>query len=252
LKLGKKEYKDDKRTVKMLRFLDTELHCPTRFDFDRGRSAFPSRMWGNDAYGDCVFAGEMNHLLRVERVETRKTLQASDQDVIQAYQTLTGCRQPDDANDQGYVMLDALNWWRHDGWTVHGHNYTIDAFGELEPSNFKQLRLACYLLHGIEFGFALPRSAQSQTHQGYWDVSEGPDSVPGSWGGHAVFAKRYDANNFYVLTWGREIRVSNAFVARYADEAWAVVDSLNKWRKHDGFNIAALEKYLDQIGAARK
>lgn len=254
MKLGKQEYKFDERTVKLARFMDTAQTAPKKYNFDKGRRAFPLRVWGNDAYGDCVFAAQMNELLRVERIETRHTLPSTDDDVIKTYKTLTGCRAPDDANDQGYVMLDAFNFWRQTGWTVGEANdrqYTISAFGELEPGDIEQLRLGCYLLHGVQFGFSLPRSAQAQTRQGYWDVSTGPGSEPGSWGGHAVYSPQYDQEGFIVKTWGMNVKVSNAFIERYCDEVWCIVDSIDRWRKHSALDIPKLEAYLDEIGATR-
>jgi hypothetical protein len=256
MKLGKQEYKEDSRTVKMAKFIDMTLKAPLKFDFDKGRKPFPARVWGNDAYGDCVFAAQMNELLRVERIETRKTLPAQDQDVIHMYQTLTGCRAPSDENDNGYVMLDAFDNWRKNGWTLAGaesKHYTIDAYGELQVSDPHQLRLGCFLLHGVQFGFRLPRTAQQQTGQGYWDVVENAGSAgnPGSWGGHAVYGKKYDKDNFYVYTWGREIRVTNAFVEKYGDEAWCVVDSFDRWRKHPAVDTQKLLKYLEDIGAIK-
>ena len=255
MKLGKQAYKPDDRTVKMAKFMDLTVKAPGKFDFDHGRKPFPSKVWGNDAYGDCVFAAQMNELLRVERIETRHTLPATDEDVVRTYQALTGCRAPDDANDTGFVMLDALNWWRNTGWMISANEdynqYKIAAFGELDSGDHNQLRLGIYLLHGIQLGFALPRTAQQQTRQGFWDVTDGPGSEPGSWGGHAVYAKRYDNGHVYVKTWGMEIKVSNAFVDKYCDEAWVIVDSVDKWRKHDALDVDKLMQYLDQIGATK-
>jgi len=251
MKLGKQDYKFDARTLKLANFIDTEqLVPPPTFDFDKNRAKFPQRVWGNDAYGDCVLAAQMNHVLRMERLETRHTVHAVDDDVIREYQVLTGCRQPNDANDNGLNMLDALNWWRKDGWTVHGHNYKIDAFGELESQDLNQQRLGTWLFHGIQFGFALPLSAQKQFEQGdIWDVTDGFDARPGSWGGHAVYSKKYTSKGWEVETWGEKQFVTNEFILRYADEVWAPIDALDPWRKTAGFDVAALEAYLVKIGA---
>jgi hypothetical protein len=245
MKLGKQPFRYDKRTALVRDFLDETLTPPSNFDYDKHRAPFPWRMWGNDNLGDCVLADQMNQLLRLERAETRHTLLTSDQDVISTYLAMTG------GQDTGLVMLDTYNWWRNQGWSVHGKNYKIDGFGQLHPDDGRQLRLACYLLHGVSFGFALPLTAQQGTNEGVWDVVSGPGAEPGSWGGHAVYAKRFDRENFYVITWGREVRVTNAFIAAYCDEAWAVVDSLDVWRKHPAFDVQKFEQYLSDIGATR-
>lgn len=247
-KLGKQDHKHDDKTLMMANFMEVPV-VPTKFDLEKNRAPFPVHIWGNNEYGDCVIAAEANALLRMERIETRRTVKAQDADAIKRYKHLTGCNNPGDSNDTGLVILDSMSDWRNNGFPVGAHTFQIAAYGELDPLEHDQLRAGIYLLHGIHFGFALPISAQQQTEQGFWDVTLGVDSAPGSWGGHCVYADKYDEDNIYVWTWGREIRVSNAFVRKYADEAWAVVDNLDKWRKNDHLDVPGLEKALHDIGA---
>src|ERR1051325_11877257 len=202
MKLGKKEYKHDPRTVKLAEVTDIAKPIPSVFDFDKGRAKFPTDTWSNNDYGDCVMAARTNHLLRLERVETRRTPPITRQMVVDKYFQLSG------GVDEGLVILDTMNDWRVNGWDIPTHagtrHYTIDTFGELNSKNPKQLRQGVYFLHGIQFGFSLPISAQSQTRQGYWDIADGPDGEPGSWGGHCGAAFKYDFENIYVKTWGKE------------------------------------------------
>lgn len=252
MRLGKSEHKYDERTLRIARFMLPEIRIPTKFDFDARRRPFATHMWGNDAYGDCVIAGQANHLLRLERVEQRGTIALSDSDAVNRYKQLTGCKNPGDENDTGLYVLDAMRNWRNSGFeqtTKKQRNYKIAAYGELEPEDRHQLRYAIYLLHGIHMGFWLPAAAQGMTSNGYWDYNgeSGPEWQPGSWGGHLVFAKKYDDESVYVMTWGTEVKVSSNFIDKYCDEAWAVVDSLDSWRTKETINVGALEKQLSQI-----
>jgi len=247
-KLGKEDHKADPKTVMLGNYLEIPV-VPGQYDFDKHRRAFPDRMWGNDHYGDCVIAAESNHLLRMERIEQRRTIKLVDQDAVNRYKHLTGCKAPGDPNDHGLVMLDTMKDWRNNGYQTSAKKYNIAAYGELDPADVHQLRAAIYLLGGIHFGFALPMSAQEQTAHGYWDVTTGPDSRAGSWGGHAVFACKYDTENIYVWTWQMEIKVSNAFVKKYCDEVWGVVDDFDRWIKSDHLDVKKLIAYLHQIGA---
>jgi len=246
MKLGKKEYKHDPKTVKLGSVLDADYAIPSVFDFDKGRAAFPQSAFGNIEHGDCVMVTRTNQLLRLERVETRRTVPITTRMVLDKYFELTG------GSDDGLVMLDTNRDWRTNGWDVKTHagtrHYTIDAFGELDTNNPKQLRQGIYLLHGTQLGVALPISAQAQTDEGYWDVDDGPDGEPGSWGGHAILAYRYDHENLYVKSWGKTIRVTERFIAKYADEAWAVVDSFDTWR--EALDVEKLKKILSDIGAS--
>lgn len=251
LRLGKQEYEHDALTLFMARFVLPDIRVPAKFDFDKGRTALPIRMWGNDAWGDCVIAGEANHLLRLERIEQRRTIPLHDDDVISRYKTLTGSASPGDANDNGLVILDTMRNWHHEGFATKTRNYTIAAYGELEPNDRAQLRMAIYALHGIHLGLALPRAAQAMTREGVWhyEGQSGPMWRPNSWGGHLVYSKAFDSNSLEILTWGEKIKVTNEFIEKYADEAWTVVDSFDSWRVKQTVNVEALLAKLRQISS---
>src|SRR5581483_5120269 len=223
-RLGKQPYEADARTLKMVHFLDTTTTQPSSWNFDSTRKPFPIHMWGNDQWGDCVLAGRANHTLRLERVEHKTTPIISDQDVINEYKTLTGSQSPGDANDNGLVVLRAMQEWRSVGWPIHTQAnqpfvQKIDAYGELDPSNLDLLKKAMWMLNGIHIGLSLPITAQAQFDQGVWDVvpNAGSDGEPGSWGGHLVFAKRYNTKGIYCLSWAKEVLMTNAFIEKYCD-----------------------------------
>lgn len=256
VRLGKQEYLHDDRTLRMARFLLPEIRTPSHFDFDKNRAAFPFRMWGNDAYGDCVIAGRCNQIIRLERVEQRRTVSLLDDDAISEYKRLTGCASPGDSHDTGLVVLEAMRDWKNVGMQTDGkvgirspRNYSIYAYGELEPTDHGQLRTAIYAMHGIHMGFWLPVAAQQMTRQGVWDYhgETGSEWQPGSWGGHLVFSKAYDADGVEILTWGQKVKVTWNFIDKYCDEAWAIVDNADSWRVKQTINVAELDSTLRQI-----
>lgn len=254
MRLGKQDYEHDPRTVALGSLLKTPAGIPPHYNFDMARTPIPIKVWGNDKWGDCVMAGRANHLLRLERLEQRRTVRLNDGQVVEEYQYESAVqfgkspKTAGDPNDQGLIVLQALKYWRNTGWMVNKKNYKIAAYGELDPADTYQLRQAIYLLHGIQFGFALPAAVHGNTS--LWDVGgTEPEWRPGSWGGHLVYAKAYDEKTFEILSWGEKIRVTDAFVRRYCDEVWAVVDSLDPWKKRPEFDVTALEKILHDIGA---
>jgi hypothetical protein len=245
VRLGKQGYVHDDLTLMLARFVLSEIRVPTQFDFDKGRAAFPMRMWGND-------------LLRLERVEQRRTIALYDEDCVAEYKRLTGSQQPEDANDTGLVVLDAMRDWRNNGMETDGRkgvrsarNYTIAAYGELEPQDHQQLKMAIYAMHGIHMGFWLPVAAQRMTSGGMWDYNgeAGGEWQPGSWGGHLVFSKAYDKTGVEILTWGQKVKVTWNFIDKYCDEAWAVVDSFDTWRTKQTIDVGALIKKLTEISS---
>ena len=252
VRLGKHDYKFDEKTLKLARFISPTVVVPHRYDFDKGRSAFPLEMWGNDQWGDCVKVAQVNEIIRLERLEQRRTLRVQAGDVVTAYRAQTGATSPGDSNDTGLVMLDNNRLWRKQGFPFTGKLFKVCAFGELDPHDGQQLRAAVFLLHGVQFGFALPRACQQMGTTWDYPASKptGPEWQPGSWGGHAVFSKRYDDGGMEVLTWGEKVYVTNSFIDRYCDEAWAVVDDFDQWRKRPEIDINGIIGHLTEIGAS--
>jgi hypothetical protein len=190
-RLGKQAHKHDDRTLMLSRFFLPDFHVPSRYNFDKGKRPIPSRVWGNDRWGDCVIAGEANHLLRLERIEQRRTIVMADQDAIDRYKALTGAQRAGDDRDEGLVVLDTMRDWRNNGWTLHGHTFKIDAYGEIQPNDREQLRMANYIFHGVHLGFALPAACQQMVHTWDYNGEKGAEWQPGSWGGHLVYSKAF-------------------------------------------------------------
>jgi hypothetical protein len=92
MKLGKKPYEHDPKTAKLAEFLDLTAVAPSTFDFDKGRAKFPTDTWSNNDYGDCVMAARTNHLLRLERSETRRTVPITKDMVVKKYFERFGAR----------------------------------------------------------------------------------------------------------------------------------------------------------------
>lgn len=233
--------KKDNRTVQLSDFVKVDAAgAPASWDFDKGRKPFPAHMWGNDQYGDCEVAGRANYLLRLQRSQTRTTPGISDEDVIALYKQMTGCVSPGDNNDSGLTTLDNLGQWRN-GWSItkdwqiggnQTRDYKLSAYGLVDHKNAQLLRTCMYLFSGVLYGINLPITAQAQTEQGQpWDVvsGAGSNSDPGSWGGHCVYSKKYDDKTTPVLTWQREVVMTDAFKDAYVEEAYCVVDAFDTW-----------------------
>ena len=257
MRLGKKEHRYDERTLRLVAEgvfdVPLDVKIPQSWDFDAKRSKLPLGLWGNDEYGDCVIVGRGNQLVRNERVETRKTIPLTTEMVVAEYKRLTGTITAGDPNDRGLVVLDALKDW-YAGWELPiykgGRTYGIQAYGELDKYDREQLRAAMYLLNGIQLGIGLPRTAYDQLRRGQaWDDTgtDVPGAQPWSWGGHLVYAKKFDEGGITCITWGVEVYMTNRFIERYCDEVWAVVDKLNsagRW-----IDVDKLLKYLRDVGA---
>lgn len=267
MRLGKKDYHPDPRTARLGQMLapPPSLTIPEKYDFDKARSAFPISAWGNDQWGCCVIAGRANHMLRLERIERRRTLALTPPDVVAEYkaeclrQMGVAPVSAGDSNDNGLYVIEAIKDWRGAGWPVmltrRSKNPTtqkVAAYGEINKADRSEIRAAIFLLHGVQMGLSLPNTAARQLTNGQaWSVEPGNDPATqrGSWGGHLVYCKRFDAGGIYCMTWGREVYMTNEFVERYCDECWAVVDDLDGLTSRY-LDVQAMLQHLRDVGAS--
>jgi hypothetical protein len=225
-KLGKAPAKRDQRNLKFATLLRAAPSLPSSYDFDLSHSGIPTPMFANDVYGDCVIAGRAHQTLRFEDIEQGSVLMIKDKDVLKEYLKETG------GEDTGLIVLDSLKLWRHKGWKVGRHSLKIQAFSEVQPTNHEEVRQAIFADVGIGFGVQLPNSAKAQIQTGQpWDVTSGRDAVPGSWGGHYVYVPGYTPSGPVCVTWGRKQQMTWAWLDKYCDEAYAIFDAKNRFKK---------------------
>jgi hypothetical protein len=225
-KLGKAPARRDKRNLKFATLLRAAPALPSSYDFDTSHPGIPTPMFANDEYGDCVIAGRAHQTLRFEDIEQGSVLMIKDKDVLREYLKETG------GADTGLVVLDSLNRWRQKGWKVGKHTYKIHAYAEVDVVQHDQIRQAVFADVGIGLGLQLPNSAKEQIQTGQpWDVTTGPDSTPGSWGGHYVYVPGYMPSGPVCVTWGRKQQITWAWLDKYCDEAYAIFDAKNRFKK---------------------
>ncbi len=238
MKLGKLPPKHDLRTLRFSRYAQSLPPAPASCDWSKKVPGWP--MLGNDAYGDCTFAGAA-HMSQCWADNAGRSFTPDDRAVVAEYLSFTG------GQDTGCVELDVLKKWRADG--IVGHK--IGAFAALEPAAHEPLKQTVWLFGGAYLGLALPLSAENQS---VWDVPpQGPvgRGSPGSWGGHCVPVVAYDATGPIVVTWGETKRMTWAFYDAYVDEAYAILaqDFLSDANAApNGFDIAALAADLALVG----
>ena len=220
--LGKNPAVFDRRTLKLSAYLDVPQLPPLPAELDWFKKVSKFTPAGNLDYGDCVVAGAAHMRQTWTANAGRHEVITPDQTVINQYLKLTG------GQDTGLDLLSFLNHWRQKG--IFGGE-KIGAFVSVNPRKITQMQYANWLFGGIYLGIMLPVSAQKQK---VWDVpSGGPvdDGEPGSWGGHCVDCGRASNAGYSVATWGDIQRITPAFMATYADEAYAVLSL-------DWFNVS--------------
>jgi len=248
IKLGKLAARHDARTLQFANYLKaTALPAPPKLeDWTKKVRKWPMML--NDNIGDCTCACAGHMIEEWTTYAHAPGYTPTDQQILQAYEAVSGYTPGDPNSDNGAVILDVLNYWRQTG--IAGH--PITAFVSLEPKNHGQVEDAVYLFGNCYIGVQLPLSAQNQK---VWSVPPGGpigQGAPGSWGGHAIPIVEYDARGVTVITWGEKLRATWNFLDTYCDEAYAVLSA--DWiaandQAPNNFDLAQLNTDLGQIGA---
>lgn len=256
VRLGRLPLKTTRRALQFSDFFRF-VELPKNMLYWQKRTPIPLRSYGNRQYGDCTRAKQAVAATRMERLEQRRTVNIPDAEVIRVYTEMSDRLYG--GGDNGAYEDDALNEWRDPAKTfkdADGHPYTIDAYLRINALNHDELRagLALAGAKGIAICLNLPIAFSRILPPAAWDVPAGQALVgewmPGSWGGHSMWATGYDERGLWVdHTWDREPQlITWEAAAVYVDEAHLVIDSVDTWRKKS-VNVDATRGLADVADA---
>lgn len=171
-------------------------------------------MMGNDQYGDCVIAME-GHLMMVRTANASSIIVPSTSDILGLYTAETGFNPSDPATDQGTNMSDDAEYMVTHG--ILGHK--ADAIASIDPGNQDHLKWCNQLFGGCAIGINVPQSMMDQFQNGQPLDDIGDRNYLG---GHGIPIVHYDGTYFYVVTWGKRVPATPAFVKAYTEEAHAL------------------------------
>lgn len=256
-KLGKRPAIIDPRTLQLGKYLLSTLPpAPPAVDYTMGIKDFSMML--NDALGDCVIAA-IGHAQQIFSAAARSFADTPPDSVILAgYENWCGYVPGKPRTDQGCYEISVLNAWRKSSF----YSYSLSMYADPNPRNLAEIKQAIHLFGGVFLGIQLPVSVQGLS---VWDVSSGPDAVPGSWGGHAVWVCAYRTNldgstTFTCISWGGLIDITEAFWlyndpsnGPYIDEVHALIspEFINR-KSHTtptGLNLMQMEADMLQVTA---
>ncbi len=263
-KLGRLPTRSDPRALMFARFTTEPTVLPEATNFWTNRAPFPLRSFGNLDYGDCTRAKQANAHMRMERLECRRTPKIADEEVVRVYFAMT--ERLYGGGDTGAYETDALSEWRKPDLTfkdTKGRPLTIDAFLRINAGDQRELRAGLYTAgaHGIAICLNLPAAWQRIGPPDDWDLPQGQQPIgtylPGSWGGHSMWADDYDATGIWLdHTWELpRQRITWRAAAVYLDEAHICIDSFDAWRvrqgRAKGIDFAALKKAVNRVSSKK-
>lgn len=213
----------------------------------------PGFSWGmlaNDRIGDCVIA-MMLHSIEDFHLDAGTPVPAfTDADAIGLYSAITGYDPHDPSTDRGTDERAAMHYWEHPGLrTSDGVTHNIVATVAVDPTNLKECRIAIDEFADLQIGIALPKTARGQTEWTVLGDGRTGDSSPGSWGGHGIPYREYDAETFKCITWGAELLLTVPFHREYAQEAHVVVTREMLSRQGIGPSGVAWDELIADIKA---
>ncbi len=242
VQLGRHELTVDPRTIMYRTLAPSPWRPPTAYDLDAEHGdVFPARMYRNDQEGDCVIAAQANQLTRLEYDEQNVIIDFSDGEVHQQYREETG------GPDSGLDPIQSLNRWRNRGRTAGGNLYFIRGWAQVPAQDQQQVQEAAVVGRGLQVAVRLPISAAHQMDRGeVWDLVSGPDGQAGSWGGHQMYMKGYDAEGVYFWTWKRIQKATWRWLAAYSDFSALVIDAVDRL-PNDSIDVDAFDRALADI-----
>lgn len=205
-------------------------------------------VYGNDEYGDCVWAAKAHMHMFWPLIGGYKRNYFWTNNVLSDYAAATGFRASDPDTDQGTDMKTAAEYHRKTGVRdASGNRHRVNAYVNLISGNVDQLTMATYVFGAVELGVLITEDNMRQFDKGEpWDITNDQPM-----GGHCIPVFGRDADgNFLCVSWGKVQRITPAFIEKYMDEAIAYLDPqiLNKAGLSPGaYDKATLVKMLAQV-----
>jgi hypothetical protein len=220
MKLGKLDPKWHPRTIPFAKIISPgALPSPATKVYREYKTPDAAKqMYGNDQYGDCVWAMIANFII-LTTAHTGSMIVPTLDDVLKAYAAVTGFDRVTGANDNGTVMTDAFEYMR----TVGMAGVKFLAWAQIDHTNLVHRKLGADLFGATMTGVKLRAAAQEQFAAG-----GSFELVPASpvEGGHAILRPGYGSLGDDYVTWAKwDQKASAAWSADAIDEEYVVVTS---------------------------
>jgi hypothetical protein len=232
---GKAAATYDDRDLKLADIRLARDPLPEAYDFDDRHKGIANQTYQNPPQNNCVIAGRAHHTLRFELAEQKVLINITDNDVEREFKKqTTGDRTDID-------VRPSLDLWRTHGWEAAGQHFKIKAFSKIDPIDAEDIKRMIYINLGVGLGFQLPESAIQQFKDGQpWGVTR--DRAANH--SHYVYVPGYTKDGPVCVTWGRKQHMSWAFVDKYCDEAWAIIDDVDTPEKKRTLDEEKINKFL--------
>ena len=248
LRLGKRPARKGSVRLKFRDYVDLSRLPTPPDEFGHDDLVESWGVLGNDAWGDCVWAGAA-HETMLWNYEARRHVVFLNAQVLSDYSTCTGFAFTD-ATDQGTDMQAAASYRQKVGVVdAAGARHKIAAYLEIEAGNVQEHLIAAWLFGTVGVGVRFPGIAMTQFEAGLpWTPILGAAID----GGHYVPMIARRGGNSIVVTWGKEQVMTDAWLSEYEDEAIVYLseEMLSGGKSIDGFDLDHLQADLAALTGA--
>ena len=217
---------------------DRRLEIPTRCDWQDEACRIAGVVIANgDARGNtdhscCVPAGAWQAVRIMRAIVAGDTRDFTTPQVMQTYADWSGYNWTPETDLGTRSDLAGALWGSKGLWW----DDQLEDVPQVVPLGLDHLRAAVAFLGPVQVDLALPIAWQTES---VWDAVDGPVGEPGSWGSHRVCIAGYGPYLSNVVTWGEEVGITAAGLAKYALGAWASVS--RSWLDATGKTPAGLD-----------
>ena len=188
-------------------------------------------MYGNDQYGDCVFA-DCAHQEMLRTANVGKIWIPTLEQVLALYSACTGFNPDDPSTDNGADEVSVIDYLTCNGW----NGRKLDGHANLDTTNTEHLKWAVCIFGASRLGVNLPQSAMDQFQANQpWDYAGDASPI----GGHDVPLVKYQADMFFVVTWGKLQPVTPGFMAATYSDGTPYIEEAHAELALDWMNAAA-------------
>lgn len=198
-----------------------------------------------DGLGDCVICDDLRGVSLWTALGTGPLYTPTTADAIALYEASTGFNPSDPNSDQGADPVTNANYMQQTGFK----GYKIDGWAPLLITDLDHVKWANQIFGNTKFCWNLPDIAEDMFDSGVWDYTGQSYNIEG---GHDTIEVQYYIDPKYglcfdVVTWGKRIKVTQAFVQQFLANVIAPYSKLfvgSNGVTPAGFNVNQMQQDL--------
>lgn len=203
-------------------------------------------MLGNERFGDCYWASAAHETMAQAHLSGRDP-SFSEANTLTSYARYLGLKSLNELNeqtDQGTDAREGAQFRKQIGLLdANGAAHHIGAYTFIEKPDYEMVKSAVYDFEAVCVCIEAPESIYKGFEEGVWDYVKGSPII----GGHAIAGVAVEDDELVIITWGGEVKLTEAFLEQYMQTTVVYVSGSalhGEGKTIDGLDREALKKLL--------